>query len=233
MLKYGKNTVFNPARLDPLNIDRQSADLVPKRAKVLEIGCATGFIGEFLIKKKNCYVVGVELGKDEAKEARKRLSKVIEGDIEDPKVLRLIDNNGFDIVFASAIIEHLKDPWNALRNWNKFLKREGFLIITTSNIAHWSVRLKLLKGGFDYQEYGILDNTHLRFFTTKTFRKLAKDCGYKIEHSSIDPVGGGVPRISKILSRFWPNLFAYQMLIKAKPVMRMNSNKNVWMFRYQ
>jgi len=216
MLKYGKNIVFNPDRLDPLNIDRQSVELVPKRAKILEIGCATGFIGEFLIKKKKCNVVGVEIGRGEALVARRRLNKVIEGNIEDPKVLRLI-NDKFDVVFASAIIEHLIDPWEALRSWKKFLKKDGFLIITTSNIAHWSVRLQLLMGKFNYHEYGILDNTHLRFFTTETFKKLINDSGYKVEYFSIDPVGGGFPRISKIMSRFFPNLFAYQMLVMARP----------------
>ena len=92
MLKYGKNIVFNPTKLDPLNIDIQSVELVPKKAKVLEIGCATGFIGEFLIKNKGCYVVGVEIGRVEAKEARGKLNKVIEGDIEDPKILGLVND---------------------------------------------------------------------------------------------------------------------------------------------
>src|SRR3972149_2203274 len=104
MLKYGKNIVFNPDKLDPLNIDRQSVELIPKGTKVLEIGCATGFMGEFLIKNKGGYVVGVELGREEAKEARRRLNKVIEGNIEDTKVLHLI-NDKFDVVFASAGIE--------------------------------------------------------------------------------------------------------------------------------
>lgn len=216
MLKYGKNINFDTKRLDPLNIDRQSTELIPNSSKVLEIGCATGFLGEYLIKKKNCYVVGVELGHEEAKEARRRLNKVIEEDIEDPKVSQLI-NDKFDLVFASAIIEHLKNPQRALINWKKFLKKDGYLIITTSNIAHWSIRLQLLFGKFNYQEYGILDSTHLRFFTIETFKKLVTDCGYDIEYFSIDPVGGGLPRVSKLMSRFFPGLFAYQMLIKARP----------------
>lgn len=217
MLKYGRDITFNPEKLNPLSIDRQSMFLVPNNSKVLEIGCATGFMGEYLRKKKKCNVVGVETGRDEAKVAKKRLDRVIEGDIEDQEVLDSIKEK-FDIVFASAIIEHLKDPWTALKNWKKFLKLDGFLIVTTSNIAHWSSRFDLLLGRFDYQEYGILDSTHLRFFTTTTFKKLVADSGYKIEYFSIDPVGGGFPRISKILSKFFPKLFAYQMLIKAKPV---------------
>lgn len=216
MLKYGKNIIFNPERLDPLNIDRQSVELIPKRAKVLEVGCATGFMGEYLRREKRCFVVGIEKGIDELREAKKSLNQVIDGDVEEEITLAQIKGK-FDVVLASAIIEHLKDPWSALKNWQKFLKKSGTLIITTSNIAHWSIRLQLLMGKFNYQEYGILDNTHLRFFTIETFKKLVTDCGYEIEYFSIDPVGGGMPRISKAFSKFWPNLFAYQMLIKAKP----------------
>lgn len=215
MIKYGKNIVFDLNKLDLLNIDSQSVGLIPSGVKVLEIGCATGFVGEYLIREKKCNVVGVELGKDEAVAARKKINMVIEGDIEDEKTLGKISGT-FDIIYASALIEHLKNPWEALQKWKKYLKKNGSLIITTSNIAHWSIRLQLLKGKFEYQQYGILDNTHLRFFTTETFQKLVVDCGYTIENFSTDPVGGGYPKVSKILSNFFPNLFAYQMLIKAK-----------------
>src|SRR3989344_3189739 len=133
MLKYGKNNIFDPDKLDVLNIDRQSIKLIPENSSVLEIGCATGFFGDYLRKKKNCYVVGVEIGKEEAREARKKLNRVIEGDVEDLKVLHLI-NDRFDIVFASAIIEHLKDPWQAISSWRRYLKKDGFLVLTTSNI---------------------------------------------------------------------------------------------------
>jgi len=123
MLKYGKNIVFNPEKLDPLNIDRQSVELVPKMAKVLEIGCATGFMGEYLRREKHCYVVGIEKGIDEAKEAKKSLNQVIDGDVEEKITLARIGGK-FDVVLASAIIEHLNDPWSALKNWKKFLKKE-------------------------------------------------------------------------------------------------------------
>lgn len=217
MLKYGKNITFDPSLLDRRNIDRQSVSLIPQGARVLEIGCATGFMGEYLIKGKKCKVTGIELGKEEAREARKKLTAVIEGDIEDPKILQQIKGE-FDVVFASAIIEHLKDPWKALGQWKKFLIKDGFLLITTSNITHWSIRLRVLRGDFRYQEFGILDNTHLRFFTPETFKDLVRTSGYEIENFSIDPVGGGFPRISLFLSRFFPNVFAYQMLIVAKPL---------------
>jgi SAM-dependent methyltransferase len=215
MLKYGKIIQFDPKVFDPLNIDRQSIESIPDHSRVLEIGCATGFAGEYLIKQKDCYVVGVDVGKDEAAIAKKRLNKVIVGDIEDSSIQKSI-NEKFDIVYASALVEHLKDPWAALTAWRKFLKKDGQLVITTSNIAHWSMRIKLMKGNFNYEPFGILDNTHLRFFTYNSFKKAAESSGYTVLHYKIDAVGGGYPKVSKFMSQFYPNIFAYQMLIVAR-----------------
>lgn len=212
-MKYGKNIKLNLNTLHPLNIDRQTINLIPRGSTVLDIGCATGFLGEYLIQEKNCIVDGVELGHEEASEARKKLRKVYEGDIENPLILKKIHGR-YDIVNASALIEHLKDPWTALRSWNKFLKKNGNIIISTSNIAHWSMRKNILRGKFNYEEYGILDNTHLRFFTYYTFQKLVKDSGYKIDEVRIDSVGGGYPKVSKFFSKWYPNIFAYQMVIR-------------------
>lgn len=214
MLKYGK-IKFNFDSLDPLSIDRQSLSLVPSKSSVLDIGCATGFLGGYLIKEKECYVVGVEKEKEEAKEAKKRLNKVIEGDIEDEKIYKTLGK--FDVVFASAVIEHLHNPGKSLESWKKLLKNNGILILTTSNICHWSMRLEVLKGNFNYKDYGILDSTHLHFYTVKTFKKLLVAAGYKIEFFGIDSVGGGFPKISRFMSKFFPNLFTYQILIKARP----------------
>lgn len=214
MLKYGKNILFDPKKLHPLNVDRQTAELIADNSSVLDIGCATGFLGEYLIKHKGCTVDGVDLGIEEAREAKKKLRNVYIGDIEDKETIRKITGK-YDVVNASAIIEHLKDPWIALKSWKKFLKKDGHIIVSTSNIAHFSTRLHLIKGKFEYQEYGILDNTHLRFFTYESFQKLLTDCGYRIDSVQIDAVGGGYPRISKILSKFFPNMFAYQTVIKA------------------
>lgn len=191
--------------------------MISNGSRVLEIGCATGFMGEYLIQKKKCEVVGVELGLDEARIAKKKLTRVIIGDIEKKETISQIKKLGkFDVVFAAALIEHLKDPWEAIRTWKTFLKPNGTLIISTSNVAHWSQRIKVARGTFNYTEYGILDNTHLRFFTTESFQKLVTDLGFKIESFRIDAEGGGYPRASLLGAKFFPNIFAYQMVVKAK-----------------
>jgi 2-polyprenyl-3-methyl-5-hydroxy-6-metoxy-1,4-benzoquinol methylase len=174
-------------------------------------------MGEYLIKRKRCQVTGVEKDEEAAKRARLRGLKVIKGDIEDEESLGILaEEPKFDLILASSVIEHLKNPWFALIKWKQFLKKDGFLVVSTPNIAHWTARLKIFLGKFDYEDFGIFDNTHLRFFTIKTFQNLLKFSGYEIELLGIDPVGGGYPRISQILVHFLPGLFAYQILIKAK-----------------
>ena len=216
MLKYGKNKKFNPAVLHRLNIDRQTIGQIPDGSAVLDIGCATGFMGDYLKRKKDCRVVGVEIGREEAREALKVLDRVLVGDVEDGRTLNKITEK-FDVIIASAIIEHLKDPWRFLREIKKYLKKDGFIIVTTSNITHWATRMNMVRGKFEYQDYGVLDNTHLCFFTTHTFSQLLKDSGYKVDKFLIDPVGGGYPKVSFLMSKLFPNLFAYQMLIRAVP----------------
>lgn len=216
-MKYFSKDKFIPEKLDPLNIDVLSVSFIPKSSKVLEIGCADGFKGEYLINLKKCQVIGVEKDPQASKTAKDRGLTVITGDIEDEKVISEVKSKGkFDVLLATAVIEHLADPWQALKVWQDFLKADGILVISTSNILHWSARLKFLFGKFDYEDYGLLDNTHLRFFTYDSFSKLIEDCGFKVLEYKIDPVGGGLPKLSKALSNFFPGLFAYQMVIKAK-----------------
>lgn len=211
---------FNPNQLDSQNIDRLALKHVPNGSFVLEIGCATGFMGEYLIKEKNCQVVGLEQRVKEASVARKKLDKVVIADIEQKEAFaeieKLTKEGKFDVILATSVMEHLKDPKNVLINLKRILKPNGFVIATIPNIAHWSMRIELLRGNFNYTDYGILDSTHLHFFTSRTFRDLFEKTGYGIETFEIDSVGGGYPKISRFLARFFPNLLAYQMLIVAK-----------------
>lgn len=211
---------FNPEILDKQNIDRLALDQVPENSKVLDIGCATGFMGKYLIQHKGCKVYGVEIRLNESIVAKNNLNRVAVIDIEEKtavkEILAMTNNIKFDAILATSIIEHLKDTDQFLKLCSQLLKPNGILIVSTPNIAHWSMRLSLLIGNFDYSEYGILDNTHLHFFTIKSFRKLFQKNGYIIKDLLIDPVGGGYPSISRFFSKFFPEIFAYQMLIVAK-----------------
>lgn len=88
----------------------------------------------------------------------------------------------YDVILLLDVLEHLEDPWQALLSLKrKYLKKSGFVVISIPNIAHWTIRLKLLRGYFKYARWGILDKTHLRFFTLGTYREL-------LQSSELHPV---------------------------------------------
>lgn len=214
-MKYQYKGIFDPEKLELTNIDRQSVALIPENLKVLELGCATGFMSRYLTKAKECQVVGVEIDSLAIKKASRWCFRVIEGDLDQKETWQKIKKETpFDLVFASAIIEHLKDPWQVMKNIKQVLRKKGILVITTGNIGHWRMRLKLLLGKWEYEEYGLLDRTHLRFFTYKNFIDLIKESGFKIEFVGIDPAGG-LKYFNWLLKKF-PNLYAYQVVIKAR-----------------
>lgn len=219
----------DPFKIHPPTIDRLSLSLVPENSRVCDLGCGNGRLGELMKKKLNCEVVGVEQDAQKAKTAALKIKKVIVGDLENPKIQsRILKEEKFDLIFASAILEHLKRPEEVLNNLKKALQKNGVVIITLPNIAYWPTRFKLLFGKFDYTQSGILDKTHLRFFTLPSAIKfIEKDCGLKIE--AVDFEFPALPIIHRILKlmpfgdkielkiyRLWPTFFVYQMVFKAK-----------------
>ncbi len=216
-MKYCHLEKFDLNKLHPLNIYSLAANVIPENVKILEIGGADGFFSEYLAKEKKGEVFIIEKDEEAVSQAKKKGLQAVAGDIEDKAVLKKITTLGkFDIILSLALIEHLVDPLEALKSWQPLLKEEGKLVISTSNIAHWTARLKILEGKFAYEKYGIFDESHLHFFTIDSFKKLLKEAGFKEKIFLIDPVGGGWPKISRFLSRFFPGLFAYQMLIVAE-----------------
>lgn len=218
-IKY-QDPRFDPEKLNKNNIDRMALSEVPKNSFVLDVGCATGFMGKYLGTKKGCRVVGLDTRKDEIKKAYNNLDLALLGSIEDKNIkdtiLQKTNNKKFDVILATSLIEHTSNPQKVVNTMKNMLKVGGKIVMTTPNIVHWSVRLNMFKGNFDYTKYGIMDETHLHFFTIKSFKKLFTDAGLKIETLKIDAEGGGMPRISLLLSSFFPNLFAYQILIVGK-----------------
>ena len=171
-------------------------------------------MSRYFKQEQNCRVIGVEIDKAATQKASRYCQQVIVGNLDSPETWRRIRRfRPYDVVFASAVIEHLKDPWQIIQLIKHVLKRDGTLIVTTSNIAFWRMRLKLFLGHWDYEDYGTLDNTHLRFFTYQTFQKLVADAGFIVDYVAIDPAGG--IKYFNWLARFFPNLYAHQMVIQA------------------
>lgn len=151
--------------------------LVPRGARVLDVGCGTGSVALIANRGKGNVYVGLEPDLDRVNIARSRGLDVSVGFLDD----QFISEHGrFDVVMASDVIEHVSDPAAFLEQTKRALEPAGLIIISTPNVAHWSVRLALLFGRFNYEPTGIMDATHLRWFTQATIRGLAEACGLEI-----------------------------------------------------
>jgi 2-polyprenyl-3-methyl-5-hydroxy-6-metoxy-1,4-benzoquinol methylase len=149
--------------------------------KVLEIGCGQGATLQWIQTIRDCVkVVGVELFPEAAEIAKKRLDSVIQGNIESIELP--FENNEFDLILCLDVLEHLIDPWDVLKKLATLLKLGGSLITSIPNVKHYKVILPLLfLGRWDYVDSGILDKTHLRFFTRKTAIGLIESSGLKVD----------------------------------------------------
>ncbi len=177
--------------------------------KVLEIGCATGYLSAKM-KENGCSVIAVESQREAAEEAKRNGINVIVGDGEELEGLGL-EKNSFDVMLFADVLEHMKRPEEALRTVRELLKPGGYVVVSIPNIAYWTQRLKHLMGNWDYTKTGIMDETHLRFYTLKTARELLEKAGYRIIEMDYTPWKPALYFLTKI----WPSLLAYQFIFKA------------------
>ena len=152
--------------------------------RILDVGCAEGFLGESL--KKNglaSEVVGIEVFPGAALQAASRLDQVICEDLENLKRnCTILAPQSFDYILCGDVLEHLRDPWQTFTWLATLLKEDGLAIVSVPNVRHWSVLVPLLfKGEWHYRDHGIMDRTHLRFFTKKTAKQLLVDAGLNVE----------------------------------------------------
>jgi len=187
---------------------------VPLGSKVLDIGCASGEVARYLVEKRSCRVVGVEKDPWLAAKARPYCEHVYVGDVETDDILRQIAGP-FEVIVLADLLEHLRQPEKVLRAVRPLLCPEGYVLASIPNVANWRIRLKLLAGRFDYTETGLLDRTHLRFFTRRTARELFHQCGFRI--AKMTTTAGQGRSIPTLLAGVAPGLFAYQFIFRAVP----------------
>ncbi len=165
---------FDKPRLDVV-------EAIPASCRfVLDVGCASGGLGRELKRTRpGVQVRGIEPVAEQAERARTVLDDVLVGTFEStlPATWPAPDC----IVFAD-VLEHLVEPWDAVRRAKNMLHPGGVVVVSVPNIAHASVLAGLLRGRFDYQPYGILDRTHLRFFTRPTAIDLVESAGFQVEY---------------------------------------------------
>jgi 2-polyprenyl-3-methyl-5-hydroxy-6-metoxy-1,4-benzoquinol methylase len=160
----------------PNNTHAYALAMVGHNKSVLEVGCAIGYFTKAMVER-GCKVVGIELDPAAAAVAEEWAERVVVGDIDRGEVWDQVDDEAFDVVLCGDVLEHLRDPLGALRSAVRKLKADGVVVASFPNIAHGDVRLSLLQGTFVYRDLGLLDRTHVRFFTLETIRELLRDAG--------------------------------------------------------
>jgi 2-polyprenyl-3-methyl-5-hydroxy-6-metoxy-1,4-benzoquinol methylase len=202
--------------------------LVPESPSLaMDIGCGKGVTSQWLKQiRPNITTVGVEIDKSVAAVAASVVDTVLVADLE--KGLEALDSyrGRVDLLLLLDVLEHLHDPWARLKEFKAFLAPAGVVIASIPNVRNFKVLLPLLlKGEWRYQDSGILDRTHLRFFTRRTVVELFAGAGYEIQQitrtgplqpSRIKTVSGGVAFLANVMSAgSLRDFIAHQYLVRA------------------
>lgn len=199
--------------------------LVPLESeRILDVGCGTGITGARLRQIRERSVVGITYSPEEAELACPRLSKVICAE------LNSFDFSGlgtFDCVILSHVLEHLYSPEQLLQRLKRVLAPNSVVVVALPNVVWWRQRVQFLIGRWRYQDWGILDRTHFRFFDMRSSEELLTEAGYKILKKRWDGplpltqplrklLGPVASRMDRIMCRLFPGLFAFQFVYVAK-----------------
>ena len=165
--------------------------MIPTSARrVLELGCASGALAAALKRRQSCHVTGIEYVETAAQRAATRLDRVITGDCETLDFDALFQPGEFDCVVAADVLEHLRDPETVLGRLKPFLSHDATIVTSIPNIRNAGVLRSAVEGNWTYQEAGILDRTHLRFFTRREIDNMFSRLGYELdEQQSVDDPG--------------------------------------------
>lgn len=160
---------------------------LPNNAKtVLDVGCGNGTFSNIIIEKTNAEVWGIELMEKEAEIACKHLHKVFTGPCEEHIIS--LPENYFEVIYFNDVLEHLVNPYQVLKDIKSKLTANGIIISSIPNIRYHNTFMKLLiNKDWKYEDYGVLDRTHLRFFTKKSIKRMYEEAGYSIkQHHGIN-----------------------------------------------
>lgn len=182
--------------------------------RVLDIGCGRGQVGRILSAQSRCRVTGLELNPEFAAECA-GYERVIIGSAEDPATLASL-GGPYDVIVCGDVLEHLREPELPLRAFHGLIAPGGRLLVSVPNVAQIRLRWMHLRGRWDYTPEGIMDRTHLRWFTLASLRQLLHACQWR-EQDFDFTVG---PNFGRLLRRsHWPkawlppNLLATQFLL--------------------
>jgi methionine biosynthesis protein MetW len=226
--------VLDPLRydgqlLDPDEVTGIFASVISPGSRVLDVGCGTGSVSKILVDTCGINVVGVEPDPVRAARAISRGLKVHVGYLS-PELIRT--EGPFDVVLFADVLEHLPDPHSMLVAARAALRPGGSVVLSVPNVAHWTVRVDILRGRFIYKPSGIMDATHLRWFTADNLKSLVTSAGFAViyyraaagttlsDNVLRRPLSwfpeGLRSRLLRSASRHWPTLFGCQHVIKAE-----------------
>jgi glycosyltransferase involved in cell wall biosynthesis len=188
--------------------------------RVLDVGCGPGWLADEL-RQRGHHVTGIDLV--EHPDVRRRTDRFVQADLDTglPDEVQ----GSYDVVLAADVLEHVRDPERLIRQMTDCLTDSGVVLASVPNISHWYSRGRIFLGLFNYDQRGILDRTHLRFFTRRSFLQLARRCRLQpnmTRHSGLPfdvvrpgkmgVVGRSARRLDAFLVRTWPTMFAYQFV---------------------
>lgn len=200
--------------------------LVGEHKTVLDVGCATGYTAAVL-RARGCRVDGIEYDASVAEEAAKHVDRLEVGDVQSMDLLGLFGAASYDAIVFGDVLEHLTQPEAVLKACLPLLKPGGAVVASIPNIAHGSVRLALLQGRFAYTRTGLLDETHVRFFTRESVLGLFADAGYAVVdlrrtelgvfETEVQVAEGDYPPSVVDLVSSEPEATTYQFVLRAVP----------------
>ncbi len=164
-------------RGDPGNSHSVMLELVGPDRRVLDVGCATGYLAGGLVQQ-GCTVTGVDNDAQALEKARVVLDRGVLADLDHVDLVGEFGEGRFDVVVFGDVLEHLRAPGILVRAARRLLAPGGFIVVSIPNVSHGDVRLALFAGRWEYRPLGLLDDTHIRFFTRESFQRLLAECGF-------------------------------------------------------
>jgi 2-polyprenyl-3-methyl-5-hydroxy-6-metoxy-1,4-benzoquinol methylase len=179
-------------------------------ARLLEIGCGNGDTGYYALEQQKCVsATGIEINDFAAKSAEEKITEVICGNVE---TLSLPFQEGsFDLLVMSEVLEHLVDPWRVLKKVKPFMKPGALVFASSPNVSNYKIILMQLSGNWELTSEGVMDRTHLRWFTPNSYRAMFERCDYTVD--SVGPVSEF--RIKKkIISKMTFGIFDHLLIVQ-------------------
>jgi 2-polyprenyl-3-methyl-5-hydroxy-6-metoxy-1,4-benzoquinol methylase len=193
--------------------------LIRRGARVLDVGCADGSLGAVMRRERGAVVVGLESDADAGALAGSVLNDVVVGDIRAASVRASALSKGpYDQIVLGDVLEHTTEPDLVLRDLQPLLAPAGSFVISLPNVLTLRARAQLFRGIWQYEDAGIFDRTHLRFFSVVSARELIQAAGLQIQQElDVGPLSHRLGRLGARLTSLRPGLLANQIVMLAVP----------------